>query len=143
MRTLVKQLLDEKGRDVFFVGPGQSIQEAVEMMAARGTGAVLVMEGARLVGIVSERDCARKVVLEAKPPGETPVRDIMTSRVAVVPPSSTVSECMALMTEKRFRHLPVVEEDRVVGVISIGDVVRALIADQDIMIDQLVRYITS
>lgn len=142
MKT-VKQLLDEKGTNVFAVAPTQSVYEVVEEMARRGVGALLVMEGAKLVGIVSERDCARKVILQDKPLRETPVRDIMSARVVVVAPTFTVSECMALMTDKRVRHLPILEGDRVLGVISIGDVVRAVISDQRFMIDQLERYITS
>src|SRR5690554_616436 len=116
---IVKQILDNKGHDVWSIGPDASIYEALELMAERNIGAVLVMEGGRLVGIFSERDYARKVVLEGKSSRETPVRQAMTGRVFAVRPDQSVEGCMALMTEKRIRHLPVMRDDEVVGVISI------------------------
>ncbi len=140
---IVKQILDNKGHDVWSIGPDASIYEALELMAERNIGAVLVMEGGRLVGIFSERDYARKVVLEGKSSRETPVRQAMTGRVFAVRPDQSVEGCMALMTEKRIRHLPVMRDDEVVGVISIGDVVKALITQQANTIGHLESYITT
>jgi CBS domain-containing protein len=110
-------------------------------MARREVGAVVVLEGARLVGILSERDYARKIILLGKASKDTPVRDIMTQRVVCVSPTTTIDECMALMTDKRCRHLPVLEGERVTGVVSIGDVVKHTIAEQQFIIEQLEHYI--
>ncbi len=141
--TIVKQILDEKGHDVWLVGPDESIYAALQLMAEKNVGALLVMEGDKLVGIFSERDYARKVVLQGKGSRETPVRDVMTSLVIAVPPDFTVDRCMALMTEKRIRHLPVIRDERVEGVISIGDVVKAYISAQAQTIQHLEDYITT
>jgi CBS domain-containing protein len=142
MKT-VRQLLDEKGRQVFSLEPADTVFDAIAMMAERGVGALLVLEGPKLVGIVSERDYARKVILQGKRSQDTAVREIMTTKVICVPPERTVEECMALMTERRIRHLPVIEGGEVVGVISIGDVVRAVISEKEFTIRQLEKYITS
>jgi len=141
MKT-VTQLLRAKGHDVLSVSPETSVFEALEVMAERNVGALLVLEENRLVGIFSERDYARKVILKGKASKDTPVREIMTSHVLYVRPEQTVDECMALMTDKHVRHLPVLEEDRLVGVISIGDVVKSIIAEQEFIIEQLQNYIT-
>lgn len=141
--TLVKQILDEKGRDVWSVAPDATVFAALELMAEKNVGAVLVMEAERLVGIFSERDYARRVVLHGKASRDTLVRDVMTRRVYAVPPDFTVDRCMALMTEKRIRHLPVMRDDRVAGVISIGDVVKAFISAQANTIQHLEDYITT
>ncbi len=125
----VSSLLKEKGLDVWFVTPDATVYEAIDQMAQKGVGALLVMEGERLLGIVSERDYARKVILKGKSSRKIKVREIMSYPVVCARPELTVEETMAIMTEKRVRHLPVVVEERVVGVISIGDVVRGIIDD--------------
>jgi CBS domain-containing protein len=141
MKT-VRDMLRAKGRDVWSVPPGATVYDALELMAAKNIGAVLVLDNERLVGIMSERDYARKVTLLGKTSKDTPVSEIMTSRVLYVNPDQTIQECMALMTEKRIRHLPVMENDRVIGVVTIGDVGRAIISDQQFMLAQLEHYIT-
>lgn len=141
--TIVKQILDGKGREVWAVKPNESIYAALELMAEKNIGAVLVMEGETLVGIFSERDYARKIILQGKASRDTPVSEAMTSRVFAVRPDQPVEGCMALMTEKRIRHLPVMREERVVGVISIGDVVKAVISEQAKTIKHLEDYITT
>ena len=142
MKTL-KQLLDAKGRDVHTVAPGARVIDALKLMAERSVGALIVVEGGRIAGVISERDYARKVILHGKSSHELEVRDIMTSKVITVHPGQSVEECMALMTEKRIRHLPVTEGERVIGVISIGDLVKEVIAEQQQTIRQLESYIHS
>jgi CBS domain-containing protein len=137
----VRQLLEGKGYDVWSIAPDASVYDALALMADKGVGALLVLEGERLVGLISERDYARKVILKGKSSMETPVREIMTERVIWVGPEQTNEECMALMTAKHFRHLPVLAEDQVIGIISIGDVVKAIISEQEFLIEQLERYI--
>ncbi|MCC4618947.1 CBS domain-containing protein [Xanthomonas cassavae CFBP 4642] len=139
----VRQLLGTKPVEVFAVAADAAVIEAIRLMAERGIGAVLVMDGPRLVGIVSERDYARKVVLRDRASSTTSVADIMSTQVVTVSPSETVERCMQLMTDGRFRHLPVVDNGRVQGVISIGDLVKAVIENQQRDIDQLQRYIAS
>lgn len=139
---LLSQLLNVKGHDVWSLSPDATVYEAIDQMAQKSVGALLVMEGERLVGIVSERDYARKVILKGKASQETEVREIMSRPVICVRPEFTIEEAMALMTEKRVRHLPVVLDERVMGVISIGDVVRAIIEDKEFYIQQLTNYIT-
>lgn len=142
MRT-VRQLLGSKTPEIFAVSPDASVLDAIKLMAEKGVGAVLAMQGARLCGIVSERDYARKVVLQGRSSSNTPVRDIMTAKVVTVRPDDSVDHCMQVVTEHRIRHLPVVEGDAIVGVISIGDLVKAVIEDQKVELDQLQRYIAS
>ncbi len=137
-----KHLLDRKGSEIHSVGPEDAVLEAIQLMADRHVGALLVMRGTELVGIVSERDYARKVILLGRSSAETPVWQIMSSPVTTVTPAHTVNECMQIVTEQRVRHLPVVEQGRVVGVVSIGDLVKAVIEDQQQQIEQLERYIT-
>jgi CBS domain-containing protein len=139
----VCDLLDDKGRDVWSLSPEATVYEAIDAMAQKGVGALLVMEGERLVGIVSERDYARKVILRGKSSRDTQVREIMSCPVVCAVPELTVEQTMALMTDNRVRHLPVVLDDRVVGVISIGDVVRGMLEDKEFYIQQLTTYITS
>ena len=142
MRT-VRQLLGSKTPEIFAVSPDASVLDAIKLMADKGVGAVLAMQGARLCGIVSERDYARKVVLQGRSSSNTPVRDIMTAKVVTVRPDDNVDHCMQVVTEHRIRHLPVAEGDAIVGVISIGDLVKAVIEDQKVELDQLQRYIAS
>ena len=142
MRT-VRQLLGSKTPEIFAVSPDASVLDAIKLMAEKGVGAVLAMQGARLCGIVSERDYARKVVLQGRSSSNTPVRDIMTAKVVTVRPDDSVEHCMQVVTEHRIRHLPVAEGDAIVGVISIGDLVKAVIEDQKVELDQLQRYIAS
>ena len=140
MKT-VKQVLGGKGAAVHSIGPEAPVFEALQRMAAEDVGALVVIDHGELVGILSERDYARKVILLGKASKEIPVRDIMSSRVVCVSPERPMEACMALMTENRVRHLPVLEHDRLVGVISIGDVVKAIIEDQQFAIEQLEHYI--
>ena len=139
----IKEVLDTKGRDVVSIAPDASIYEAVALMAEKGVGALLVMEGDRLVGLVGERDCAWKVILEDQSPRKTHVKQIMMKNILCVKPEQTVEEVMALMTDKRTRHLPVLNGVRVGGIISIGDLVKAIIDDQQFVIEQLEHYVTS
>ena len=140
--TTVKQILDNKGRDVFAVSPNDTVFESLQQMADKGVGALLVMDGDKLVGIVTERDYARKVILEGKSSRDIQVEAIMTRQVLCVPPERTVDECMALMSDKRARHLPVVDHKQVIGVVSIGDLVKVVISEQRFLIDQLQHYIS-
>ena len=140
MKTL-KQLLEAKGREVYSIAPDARVFDALRLMADKSVGALIVVEGGRIAGILSERDYARKVILHGKSSHELQVRDIMTGKVISVHPGQTVEECMALMTEKRIRHLPVTEGERLIGVLSIGDLVKEVIADQRQTIEQLESYI--
>ncbi|GAB4536268.1 MAG: CBS domain-containing protein [Anaerolineae bacterium] len=137
----VGQLLRTKGYDVWSVEPDASVYDALKLMAEKDVGALMVLEGEKLVGIISERDYARKVILKEKSSMDIPVREIMTSQVISVRPEQTIGECMTLMTNERIRHLPVLEDGRLVGIISIGDVVKAIISHQAFMIEQLESYI--
>jgi CBS domain-containing protein len=139
--TMLSQLLDLKGHDVYSVKPDTAVIDAIRVMAERHVGALLVLEGSRLVGIVSERDYARKVVLMGRSSDTTPVRDIMTAPVLTIEPDGTVDDAMRLMTERRIRHLPVLRDSRVVGVVSIGDLVKSVIAEQRHTIEDLRSYI--
>jgi CBS domain-containing protein len=137
----VSQLLQIKGTQIFSVAPQDSVLRAIEIMATKHVGALLVMSGGSLIGIISERDYARKVILKNRSSHDTPVSDIMTSPAISVTPEDTVHRCMELMTEGRFRHLPVMKGGRVVGMLSIGDLVKAVIQEQSQHIEQLERYI--
>lgn len=142
MRT-VRQLLEGKPADVFSITPDAPVIDAIRMMAERRVGALLVMEGPRLAGIISERDYARKIVLQGRSSKDTPVRDIMTAQVVTVAPTDSTERCMELVTNSRIRHLPVLDGEQVIGVLSIGDLVKAVIEMQRQDIDELQRYIAS
>ncbi len=140
--TTVAQILQGKGNEVWSVSPATVVYNALKAMAEKNVGALLVLEGDELRGIFSARDYARKVILEGKSSREIPVKEIMSPEVFTVGPQQSVEECMALMTDKRVRHLPVVEGGRVIGVISIGDAVKAIISEREFTIKQLESYIT-
>lgn len=139
----VNQLLQTKGHHVWTVSPDTSMFDALKLMAAHDIGALVVVEDEAVVGIVSERDYARKIVLHGKTSKDTPVSEIMTQKVFFVRPEQSIEDCMAQMTERHIRHLPVLNGGQLVGVISIGDVVKAIISEQEFMIAQLEQYITS
>jgi len=139
----VRELLEDKGTEVWSVAPTDSVYDALALMAEKNIGAVVVMDQGRMSGILSERDFTREVVLEGRDASDTQVGSIMSSPPVCVGLDQTVEECMALMTDKRVRHLPVLEDNQLVGLVSIGDVVKATIAEQKFTIEQLERYITS
>ncbi len=138
----VSQFLEKKGHDVWWVAPETTVFDALQLMAKKKVGALLVLEEDSLVGVFSERDYARKVTLKGKSSKDTPVRDIMSTKIVCVTPNQSTEECMSLMTEKRVRHLPVMDGEKLIGIISIGDVVKAVIADREDIIEQLEHYIT-
>ena len=140
--TTVRHVLETKGRNVWSVSPDATVYEALKVMADNNVGALVVLAGDQLKGVISERDYARKVILKGKFSRETPVSEIMSTDVVTVRPEQSIEECMALMTDKRIRHLPVLEGEKLVGVISIGDVVKAIISDKEFTIKQLENYIT-
>jgi len=142
MKT-VKGILEAKAQKVLSISPQATVLDALKAMADYEIGALVVLEGERLAGIFSERDYARKVILHGKASKDTPVHEIMTHKVVCVRPEQSVEECMALMTDKRIRHLPVLQDKKVIGVISIGDVVKEVISEQRLMIEQLEHYIHS
>lgn len=139
----VKEILNQKGRDIYSVKPNETVYDAIAKMAEHNIGALLVMENKKLEGIISERDYRNKVILKGRTSKETPVKDIMTDKVIRVNSSDTVNLCMQLMTQEKIRHLPVMENEQVVGVISIGDVVKTVIASQKSEINSLRSYIGS
>ncbi len=138
----IRQILEKKGGEVSSVPPGSTVYDAIKLMADKNIGAVLVLEGERLAGILSERDYARKVILKGRSSKKTMVSEIMTADVVTIGPERTIEECMAVMTHKRIRHLPVYESGKLVGMISIGDIVKAIISEQEYTIKQLENYIT-
>ena len=142
MKT-VRDILKQKGLGLCSVRPDSTVYDALKLMAEKNIGAVLVLDGERPVGILSERDYARQVILKGKTSKDTPVREIMTSKVVFVRPEQSIEECMALMTDKRIRHLPVLEEGKLIGVVSIGDIVKAVISEKEFLIAQLESYIAS
>lgn len=140
MKT-VRQLLQGKGSQILTISPNATVYDAMKLMADRNIGALLVIDGEKLAGIVSERDIARKLYMQEKPAKQIPVSEIMTKQVVYVRPDHTNEDCMALMTDKRVRHLPVLDGGRVIGVISIGDLVKDTISEQQFIIQQLEHYI--
>lgn len=142
LNDTIDLILKQKGSDIWSVSPDQSVYEAIEKMADKQAGALLVISDGALVGIVSERDYARKVILKGRSSKDTQVKDIMTSPVVSVTPTATLDECMALMTSRRIRHLPVMEEQHIRGVVSIGDLVKWIISEQEETIRHLEHYIT-
>ncbi|MGA2636891.1 MAG: CBS domain-containing protein [Methylocella sp.] len=139
--TTVKQLLDQKGREVLSIHPDATVFDAIKKMADKNVGSLVVLEDDKLVGIITERHYARKVVLEGRASPATPVRTIMETSVIYAKPQQSVEECMAVMTDKKIRHLPVIENGRLIGIISIGDLVQAIISHQQFTIEQLEFYI--
>lgn len=139
--TTIKQVLDSKGHDVLTVQPDDTVFHALELMASKNVGAVIVTEKGEPVGIFTERDYARNVILKGRSSANTPVRDIMSADVIFVRPEQTVDECMAIMTDKRFRHMPVLDEGKLTGIVSIGDLVKTIIDQQEFTIEQLKGYI--
>ena len=139
--TTVRQLLDDKGHDVWSIHPDRSVFDAIQLMASKDVGALVVVEDDRPVGIFTERHYARNVILKGKSSPKTRTRDIMTTDVICARPEQSVEQCMAVMTDKRVRHLPVLDQERLVGIVSIGDLVKSIIADQNFAIEQLEHYI--
>jgi len=139
----VKQLLDQKGHEVLSIGPDESVFDAIKKMADNNIGSLVVTEGEKLVGIITERHYARNVFLKGRSSPETTVREIMSTHVVCARPEQSVEECMAVMTDKAVRHLPVLEKKQLIGVVSIGDLVKNIISDQKFVIEQLEHYITS
>jgi CBS domain-containing protein len=142
MTLTVARLLSTKGHDLWSIAPDATVYDAIALMAEHGIGALLVMDGEQLLGIVTERDYARKVILQDRSSRDTPVSTIMSKDIQTVRPDHSIEACMALMTEKRIRHLPVVQDGRVIGILSIGDLVKFIIADRETLIEQLEGYIT-
>lgn len=140
--TSVASLLDDKGRKVWSVAPNDSVFNVIKLMDEQGIGALVVLQQGELIGIVSERDCARQVILKGRSPGDTPVSDIMSRRVYYVFPDEDIERCMTVMTNRRVRHLPVLEGKAVVGMVSLGDVVKHIIAEQRSTIEHLEHYIS-
>jgi CBS domain-containing protein len=139
--TAVRKLLEEKGHDIWSVHPDETVFDAIQMMANKDVGAVVVQEDDKLVGIFTERHYSRNVFLKGKSSPETPIREVMTRGPVCARPELTVEECMAVMTERHVRHLPVLDQDRLVGIVSIGDLVKSIIADQKFTIEQLEQFI--
>jgi CBS domain-containing protein len=141
MKITVAEILEAKGRSVWTVSPRTSVYDALKLMADKNIGAVAVLEGERLSGIFSERDYARKIILMGKSSKDTPVADVMTTAVVCVPPWRTIDECMAIMTARHVRHLPVLDEGKLAGLVSIGDVVKVIISEQTYAIQELEAFV--
>ena len=142
MKTTIRQLLDEKGYVIYSVGPDAMVFDAIKLMSEMGIGALLVLESAKVVGIISERDYTHKVILQNRSSLTTPVKDIMTRKVLYMGPEQTVEECMVLMSKHHIRHMPILEEDKPIGVLSVKDVMKNIILEKDFIINQLEHYIS-
>ncbi|BAI80903.1 signal transduction protein [Deferribacter desulfuricans SSM1] len=142
MQTTVKDILAKKGNQIFTVSADSTVYDALKVMADNNIGSVLVMDGDKMVGIFTERDYARKLILKGKYSKDTPIKEVMTEKVISIKPEATTEACLALMTEKRIRHLPVMQDGKVIGLISIGDVVKQIIEDRESYIRDLERFIT-
>lgn len=138
----VKEILAIKGNEIWSIGPAESVYDAIHLLAEKEIGALLVMDGSELVGVISERDYARQIILKGKSSRDTKVADIMTTKVVTAEIGQDIGECMALMSDRRIRHLPIIEDGAVIGVLSIGDLIRAVIAEQQSTIDDLAKYIS-
>ncbi len=139
--TTVRHILEEKGHQVWSVGPGDRVYDAIKMMADKDVGALVVLDGGKIVGLVTERHYARNVFLKGRASPQTRVDDIMERNVVCVGPDQSIEDCMALMTTKRIRHLPVIEHGELLGIVSIGDLVKSMISDRELVIEQLEHYI--
>lgn len=139
--TAVRHILDQKGHQVWSVRPADTVYDAIRLMADKDVGALMVLDDGRIVGIVTERDYARNVFLKGRGSPQTPVSEIMAPDVACVKPDKSIEECMAIMTARRVRHLPVVSDDDLLGIVSIGDLVKSIISDREFVIEQLEHYI--
>jgi CBS domain-containing protein len=139
--TTVRHIVDQKGHQVWSVHPGDTVYEAIKLMADKDVGALMVLDGGKIVGIVTERDYARNVFLKGRGSPQTLVGEIMACKVACVTPDKTIEECMAIMTARRVRHLPVINDDELLGLVSIGDLVKSIISDREFVIEQLEHYI--
>ncbi len=137
----IQTLLKKKGYDVWSIAPDASVYDAIHLMAEKAVGALIVMDGQKLVGVISERDYARKIILEGRSSENTKISEIMSSEVITIGPDNRIEECMEIMTERRIRHLPVLDGNEVLGVISLGDLVKYIIAEQQFVIEQMERYI--
>ncbi len=138
----IQTLLKKKGYDIWRIAPDESVYDAIHLMAEKEVGALIVMDGPRLVGVISERDYARKIILEGRSSGNTKVAEIMSTEVVTTGPDSRIEECMVMMTEHRIRHLPVLDGDEILGVVSLGDLVNYIIAEQRFVIEQMEQYIS-
>ena len=141
MSISVSQLLNKKGKEIHSISPDATVFDAIKLMSELGVGALLVMEGGRLSGIISERDYTRKVILKGKSSASTPVHEIMTKNIFCLSPEDNIDQCMALMNENQIRHLPIVENDQVVGVVTIMDVIKNILMEKDFIIEQMEQYI--
>lgn len=140
--TTIRQLLAQKGPEVLTIGPDETVFDAIRMMAGHEVGALVVLEDGKLIGIFTERDYARNVFLKGRSSPKTRVSEVMSTHVICVAPEETVEDCMAIMTDRKVRHLPVISENQMIGIVSIGDLVKSIISDQKFVIEQLERFIT-
>lgn len=141
MSITVKQLIDKKGNEIHAISPDATVFDAIKLMSERGVGALLVMQDGRLTGVISERDYTRKIILKGRSSSSTTVQEIMTSNIITLTPDNNVDQCMALMNENQIRHLPIVEDGRVIGVVTIMDVIKNILSEKEFIIEQMEQYI--